>query len=188
MHGTTSALHGAQETPDTPSTTQNRDPFSRNNFGIEFGGGGYVESWNLNGSREWIVEGTAGGWWTIADEVMMIGQFHGSHVDQTTVPDAFLNGLTILTRVRLWEDDNQWDPFLEIGPGMVLSNTSVPAGGTEFNFLIVAGVGASRRVSPRTHFTTGFRWFHLSNANREGDSRNPDIQALGGFAALTIGF
>ena len=181
-------LHAAQDLPEpVRASVDGSDPFRASSFGIELGGGAYVEAWNLNGSSEWIVEGTAGGWWTPSDGIMVLGQFHGSHVDQDTVPNAFLKGFSLLTRFRVRNDHRNWDPFLEIGPGMVWSKTEVPATGTRFNFLILAGAGISRRLSARTHLTTGFRWFHLSNANRQGRGRNPDIQALGGFAAVTIG-
>jgi hypothetical protein len=38
------------------------------------------------------------------------------------------------------------------------------------------------------HAVAGFRWIHLSNNGREGHDRNPDIQALGGYAAVSVGF
>ena len=46
----------------------------------------------------------------------------------------------------------------------------------------------SRRLTSRISLTGGVRWFHLSNNGREGMERNPDIQAVGGYAAMAVAF
>ena len=76
----------------------------------------------------------------------------------------------------------------ELGLGVTWSDTRVPPRGTRFNYLAETAFGVMRRVGRQTHAVAGLRLRHLSNNDREGPGRNPDIEAIGGYTALAVGF
>jgi hypothetical protein len=46
----------------------------------------------------------------------------------------------------------------------------------------------TRRLTRQAHAVASVRWLHLSNASREGRNRNPDIEAVGGYVGVSVGF
>jgi hypothetical protein len=156
--------------------------------GIELSLGTYVESWNLNSNgREWLVDGGFSVWWAPVDRATLLVEFHATRVFQTSLRNAFVTGLVPIVRLQVL-DRLPWGLFAEAGLGPSWSDTAVPAGGTRFNYLALAGLGVSRRVARHTSATVGFRWMHVSNNGREGHDRNPDIQGLGGVGAVSVAF
>jgi len=164
-----------------------RDPFGDGGIGIEVGMGLLGEAWNLNNRREWLADGMLSVWWRFAKRASLVVEFHATRVFQEPSRDAFVTGVLPVVRVRVRES-TFGDLFAELGTGASWSDTEVPERGTRFNFVGIAGLGLSHSISRQTSLTTGIRWFHLSNNGREGDDRNPDVQALGGYAALTLAF
>jgi hypothetical protein len=164
-----------------------RDPFTRGALGLEFGGMLVAEAWNLNGPREWIGGGAAAVSWSFVNRAALLVEFEAVRVFQRTPRVAHVQGMATLVRwqVRAREPSRV---FLELGPGISWSDTTVPPRGTRFNYLIVAGGGLLRRIGAQTHAVVAARWWHLSNNSREGRSRNPDIEGIGGYAGLAIAF
>lgn len=173
----------AQE-PEAPPPA---GPFERDGFGVEFTGVLLGEAWNLNERREWLVDGTAGVWWTFTPRATLVVEFHATRVFQSGARDAYVNGLAPMLRWKFAER-GAWRFFTETGAGISWSDTAVPPRGTRFNYLLIAGAGLTRRLGPQTHALLGARLIHVSNASLAGASRNPDIEAIGGFAGLAIGF
>ncbi len=168
---------------DAPST----GPFVRGALGVEFTGGLFREAWNFNGNTEALIDGSAGVWWTFLRGSMLVVEFHATRVFQESSRNAFVHALTPVLRFRIWERPD-WHVFTDLGPGISWSDTAVPPRGTRFNYLALAGGGVMRRVGRQTRAIASFRWLHLSNASLEGRSRNPDIEALGGYAGVSIAF
>ena len=56
-------------------------------------------------------------------------------------------------------------------------------GAANSNSLLVLGGGIEVPYST-VHLIVGARWLHVSNNGREGNSRKPDIQSLGGFVGV----
>ncbi len=164
-----------------------QDPFEKGSAGIELGMGLLGETWNLNNRREWLADGMLSMWWSFVNHATLVIEFHATRVFQEPSRDAFVTGILPVLRVRVAES-TVGNVFAELGVGASWSDTAVPERGTRFNYLATAGLGVSRAIGRQTSLTTGFRWFHLSNNGREGRDRNPDIQALGGYAALTLTF
>lgn len=184
------ASNGPLPQPGTaPATDTSRSPgpFVRGTVGLEFGLGLLEEAWNLNGSREWLVDGSVSVWWAFVNRATLVVDFHAARVFQQPSRDAFVTGVTPRVRVRIVGRE-PWDLFAEIGVGPSWSDTAVPPRGTRFNYLGHTGLGVSRRLGRQVHGIAGFRWLHLSNNGHEGHDRNPDIQALGGHAAVAVGF
>jgi hypothetical protein len=175
-------------TPDQPDAAPApRDPFDRGALGLEFGGMAVTEAWNLNGPREWLAAGTAAVTWSFVNRAALVVEFQAARVFQSTPRPAFVQGMATLVRWEAHAGD-PWRVFLELGPGVSWSDTTVPPRGTRFNYLIVAGGGLLRRLGSQVHLVTGARWWHLSNNSREGRSRNPDIEGVGGYAGVAIVF
>jgi hypothetical protein len=156
-------------------------------MGLEFRFGVLGEAWNLNDRREWLMDGSAAVWWTFANRVMLVTEFHATRVFQEPSRPAFVNGFTPVVRWRVFEP-GPWKLFVELGPGISWSDTRVPPRGTRFNYLLLAGAGLSRRITRQSHAIVSGRWVHLSNNGREGRGRNPDIEAIGGYTGIALAF
>jgi Lipid A 3-O-deacylase (PagL) len=167
--------------------TQPADAFGKHALGVEFGVGLLGEAWNLNERREWLADGSLAIWWAFANGARLVIEFHAMRVFQRPSRAAFVNGLTPILRWRLRHAE-PWSVFVEFGPGISWSDTAVPPRGTRFNYLIQAGTGLTRRLGRQTHAVVGFRGIHISNNSLEGRDRNPDIEALGGYAGLSVVF
>lgn len=177
-----------QPRPAPATDTDRRSgPFVRDSVGVEFGLGLLDEAWNLNGSREWLADGNLSVWWAFLNRASLVVDFHATRVFQQPSRNAFVIGVRPGVRFQIvrWEP---WDLFAELGVGPAWSDTAVPPRGTRFNYLGHTGIGLSRRLGRQVHGIAGFRWLHLSNNGREGHDHNPDIQALGGYAAVAVGF
>lgn len=173
----------------SPSTApaRARSPFERGALGVEFGGMLVTEAWNLNGPREWLAGGTAAVSWSFHDRTAVVIEFEAVRVFQRTPRVAHVQGMATLFRWQARSGD-PWSVFVELGPGLSWSDTTVPPRGTRFNYLILASGGLLRRVGAQTHAVIAARWWHLSNNSREGRSRNPDIEGVGGYGGLAITF
>jgi hypothetical protein len=174
------------DVPDQPPRLA-IDPFDRGVLGVEFNGAVFREAWNFNEATEWLVDGGAAVWWTYLDGAMLVVEFHATRVFQRSSRDGFVNSLNPVLRWRVVGRPS-WQLFADVGSGISWSDTVVPPRGTRFNYVALAGAGLMRRLGRQTHAVASFRWVHLSNAGREGRSRNPDIEALGGFAGVVVAF
>ena len=163
-----------------------RDPFARNTIGLEFGASVLGEAWNLNAQREWLIDGTASAWWTVARGRALVFEFHNIRIFQSG-PNAFMQGFSPLFRWRMRERGT-WRLYAEAGPGISWSDRVTPPRGTKFNYLLQAGFGVQRRLGTATHLLTSFRLVHVSNSGREGRSRNPDIEAIGVQTGVMVAF
>jgi hypothetical protein len=147
----------------------------------------FVESWNHNGSTEWLAAGLFGVLYRFADRWSLAVETNLTYVGQDGVRDAFIVGVSPLVRFDALCRD-RLTLFVELGPGWSWSDSSVPARGTHFNYMAQAGGGVLFGGGPNVKIVTGVRWVHFSNAGREGRSRNPDIEALGGYSGVVIWF
>jgi hypothetical protein len=78
--------------------------------------------------------------------------------------------------------------FFDTGVYAFQADTDVPDNGTSFNYLFLCGGGMSYRVSENVHLIAGARYFHLSNAGREGGDANPSNNGVQGFAGVMFTF
>lgn len=170
----------------TTAAAQDRRPFQHGTVGIEAAVAPLVEIWNLNGHREPMLEVSAAFWGAVSDRFLLGVEFQHGFVFQHT-PGAFVQGISPLLRWR-FADTPAWDWFVEAGPGASWSDLDTPPRGTRFNYLLLAGSGLARRLGRQSHAIVGFRWLHVSNNGREGRGRNPDIEALGGYAGVSLSF
>jgi opacity protein-like surface antigen len=78
--------------------------------------------------------------------------------------------------------------FFDVGGGLFRGSERVPANGTHNNFTFETGFGATYPVADGVHLIAGIRYFHLSNAMRKGDVRNPSINGPEGYVGLIFMF
>jgi opacity protein-like surface antigen len=79
------------------------------------------------------------------------------------------------------------DPFsiyIDGGMGMIRADGQFPDGGTNTNFTLQGGLGATYRLSDSLHLVGGVRWFHISNARRHGEDGNMSTDGPAVYAGL----
>lgn len=162
------------------------NPFQLNAVGIELGGSVLGELWNLNDGREWLLDGSASFSWSFKEGLALVVRFHNIRVIQAT-ENAFVQGFSPIVRWRMRERGS-WRLYAEVGPGISWSDVTVPPRGTKFNYLFEGGGGIQRRLGRNTQLVLGATFLHISNNGREGRGRNPDIEAVGPHAAITVTF
>lgn len=162
------------------------DPFARRGWHLELGGHWAPEAWNYNRSRE-VMEGMrAGLTYGIGNGITLLAGGPLYHVSQRGV-DGYLLGATFGLRGRVWRR-GRFAGYLEFEVGVSEADTFVPPGGTRFNYLALGAAGATIQLQRGVHLLTGLKWVHVSNNSLAGRSRNPDIEAVGPYASLLIGF
>jgi hypothetical protein len=109
------------------------------------------------------------------------------YADQDDGRDTTVYALDLLIRHHLVRGDG-WSLFVNASAAVSQSLYRIPAGGTHFNFMEEAGVGATYRVADRVHLIGGVRYWHLSNARIEGGDRNPALNGFGGYLGLMFTF
>lgn len=182
----TSMLWAASPAGAQTGTAPETNPFQHNTVGIELGGSALGELWNLNDGREWLLDGTASFAWAFKDGMALVVRFHNIRVFQAT-ENAFVQGFSPIVRWRMRERGS-WRLYAEVGPGISWSDVTVPPRGTKFNYLFEGGGGVQRRLGRNSHLVLGATFLHISNNGREGRGRNPDIEAIGPHAAITVTF
>jgi hypothetical protein len=164
-----------------------RGPFHGGTLGVQFAGMVGTEAWNLNGSHEWVADGAFSVWWSFKDGMSLVAELHAMPVHQATPRTAFITAFSPMVRFRLLQR-GETSLFIDGGAGVAWSDTTVPPRGTRFNFLIIASLGVTRQLTRQTAVVASLRVVHVSNANRAGPDRNPDIEAVGGYFGVCVGF
>jgi len=69
--------------------------------------------------------------------------------------------------------EEKWTVYTDIGIGVLLTSSDVPATGTSFNFTPRFGFGFTRELDDAgTRLQVGVRWAHVSNARITGNDDN----------------
>jgi hypothetical protein len=110
-------------------------------------------------------------------------QLAGYDLQQDGQDDKWGGSFDILYRNHFLSRD-PWTVFIDGGAGIFWADDPFPAGGTHQNFTLQAGFGVTRRVSDSMHLMGAARWFHVSNARKEGRERNPHTDGIGLFVGL----
>lgn len=167
--------------------TPGRGSFAKGGVGLEFAGTIAPEIWNLNGSHEWVLDGSFSAWWAYRDGKSFGVEFHAAPILQDSSRNAFVQAIVPTFRWRVLERART-TTFFEFGAGLSWSDTRVPPRGTRYNYLTAMSLGFSRHMSNQVQAITSIRWLHLSNAGWEGADHNPDIEAIGVYAGIAVGF
>ena len=76
--------------------------------------------------------------------------------------------------------------FLDLAASLFEASEDVPPGGTRFNFIEQAGIGVTCPLRGNAHLFLGVRYLHLSNAQIEGDDRNPSLNGVAAYAGIVF--
>jgi hypothetical protein len=165
------------------TATAAASPFAAGTSTIETAGSWWLESWNKNLATDRLLGGhvALGHTWRTSWQTRL--EIELLRADLARSRDAFLLAGSGMLRRRL-RGFGFNEPFFELGLGVTGATAAVPTRGTTFNFLLEAGGGISRPLTPRTSVVGGVRVWHLSNAGRIRPGANPDIEAVGGYLGL----
>lgn len=123
----------------------------------------------------------------LVDDFEIIGEIGGWYFAQDGDDAGGVNpGFTL--RWHFLNRD-RWSLYADAGIGLLLATDDVPQGGSSFDFMPRAGVGASFRISENgTRGYMGVRWHHVSNARITGDDRNPDRDGVMVYGGVMFPF
>jgi hypothetical protein len=146
--------------------------------------GGYMNE--LGPHDQEYVNGAVGVNYYVVENLSLGAEFGAWHIWQPG-NDAFAWSAGINLRHHFYT--KPWGSvFFDVGEYALQADTDVPDDGTSFNYLFLCGGGLSYRVSENVHLMAGARYFHLSNAGREGGDANPSNNGVQGFAGVMFTF
>ena len=125
---------------------------------------------------------SAGVGYYLIDGISLSAEVSGYGISQP-VENAAAVAPGIVFRHHLFDNGNSTF-FVDVAAAPFAANERVPDEGTRFNFATQAGIGITQRLGGDSHLMFGARFFHLSNANLEGDDRNPSLNGLSLYAGL----
>src|SRR4051812_23856126 len=146
--------------------------------------GGYMNE--LGPHDQDYVDGALGVNWYVIENLSLGAEFGAWHVWQPG-NDAFAWSAGVNLRHHFYT--RSWGSvFFDVGIYAFQADTDVPDNGTSFNYLFLCGGGLSYRIAENVHLIAGPRYFHLSNAGREGGDTNPSNNGIQGFAGVMFTF
>ena len=125
---------------------------------------------------------TAGVSYYFVDDISIGVEVSGYGVTQPG-DDAVAGAAGVVLRHHLLHADRT-SLFIDVAFAPAEASERVPQGGTRFNFFTQAGVGVTHALGGGPHLLLGARFMHVSNANHEGDDRNPSINGISAYAGL----
>lgn len=96
----------------------------------------------------------------------------GMHVWQDHDTNALVGNLLARIYLAEWRKGRV---FFDIGGGLFRASERVPEEGTHFNTTLQMGFGLLYPINEDVSFVGGIRYYHLSNARRRGNDRNPSL-------------
>ena len=131
--------------------------------------------------------GTVGVGYHVWDNVSLSAEISGYFFAQPGDYDTAAVGGGVTLRHHLFNHGRS-SYFVDVAFSAVQAGEPIPEDGTSFNFITQAGVGVAHGLSGGTHLLLGVRFTHLSNADREGDARNPSLNGISAYAGVLFAF
>ena len=125
---------------------------------------------------------TAGVGYYVFDGVSLSAELSGYGISQPG-EDAVAGAIGVVLRHHLVEFGNE-SFFIDVAFAPFEANHRVPQGGTRFNFVTQSGIGWAHGLSGDSNLLLGVRFIHLSNAQMEGDGRNPSINGISAYVGF----
>ncbi|MDB5301335.1 MAG: lipid 3-O-deacylase PagL [Phycisphaerales bacterium] len=164
-------------------TTQPEASFPAGTFSLTLDGG-YASA--FDSSRASVETVSVGVGYYFIDNMAINVELAGYGIQQPG-QDATVGGGELLLRHHLLSID-RFSIFADVGGGAWYGTARFPAGGTNFNFSIETGLGATYRLRDDLYLIGGARYLHFSNAHLEGPIRNPSINAIEGYVGVMFTF
>lgn len=165
-----------------------QEAFSKGSWAVELWGS-YIDSSAVSSEEVSGGSGNLGVGYYLLDrlgvyaEVAGYGLSEGHHEDA----DAAGGGFNLMLRWHFLKLD-KLTLYVDGAAGLVEFGEDFPSGGTRFNFIERAGLGATYQLADKMHLMGGVRYLHLSNADIDGSDRNPAFDALEYYAGLLFTF
>lgn len=141
---------------------------------------------NFTGETAVLGSGTIGGGYYFVDNMSINAELSG-YANNQYGPDAVITAGDLLLRHHVFHS-GRFSLFLDGSAGVSYANHATPWYGTNFNFILQAGVGTTFQLWDNVHLLTGIRYWHLSNAHKEGPAHNPSINAMQIYMGLLFKF
>lgn len=125
---------------------------------------------------------TAGVGYYVFDGVSLSAEATGYGISQPG-DDAVAGAVGVVLRHHLVEFERD-SFFIDVAFAPFIANTAVPQGGTCFNFVTQCGIGWAHGLTDESNLMLGVRFIHLSNAQLEGNDRNPSINGISAYVGL----
>ena len=138
-------------------------------------------------SVEEFTTGTVGVGYYVWDNHCLTLLAHGFHVNQAFERDADAGGVSVMGRWHVY-NPGRLSFYVDGGGGYSWANTAVPIGGTTYNFTARVGGGVAYRLVDDVYLTGGARYFHLSNAQAHGRSKNPSYDGVEYYVGMLFTF
>lgn len=118
------------------------------------------------------------------DNFAIQGLIGGHIVDTLSHSNAVGGDFSIQIRWHLLQVD-RWTFYIDGGPGVgywdhVISSPT----GTNFNFVLRGGIGATYKLCDNTHLMFGANYQHLSNSGIQGPNHHPASNDVAFYAGL----
>jgi opacity protein-like surface antigen len=163
---------------------EDRTLFPQGTWDVE-ASGGYASEVYPNDHQK-ITTATLGVGYYPRDNFAISLQVPGYYVEQAD-DHADAIGFNLSLRYHFYQA-GRFTFFADIIGGLSQATREVPPGGTHFNFTLQFGPGVTYELVDHVHLYGGARLFHLSNAAIEGIDRNPDLNAIEGYAGVLFTF
>jgi len=141
---------------------------------------------NFTGETAVIGGGTIGGGYYFRDNMSINAELTG-YANNQFGQDASIAAGDLLLRHHLFHR-GRFSFFLDAGAGVSYADHPTPWYGTNFNFILETGAGTTLQLWDNVHLLTGVRYWHLSNAHKEGPAHNPSINAMQIYMGLLFKF
>jgi hypothetical protein len=92
-------------------------------------------------------------------------------------------GFTLGIRHHLFDIGNN-SFFIDVAGGELEASNNLPYRGTHLNNTIQFGFGVAHPIAENLYLLAGARYYHISNAEAEGQDRNPSVNAIQGVIGL----
>ena len=126
--------------------------------------------------------GSVGVGYYFVDGMSLSAELTGYGISQP-VANAVAAAPGVVFRHHLF-DGGDSSLFIDVSAAPFFANERVPDEGTKFNFATQAGIGFTQFLGGNSHLLMGVRFFHLSNADMEGDDRNPSLNGISAYIGL----
>ena len=132
--------------------------------------------------------GHVGGGYYFLDGHAINGELAFGEIDgDGGAEDSAVVAVELMVRSHWIRRDN-WSFYVDVGAGIIWGENEFPDGGTDWNFTPQAGLGLTVELSESAHLMAGARWYHISNANREGSKNNPGYNSIMVYAGVMFTF
>jgi hypothetical protein len=138
---------------------------------------------NFSGQNVTLRYGTASVGYYFVDNWAFDVHLSGYDLEEDGEPEGIAASFGLNLRAHVLVHD-PFSIYLDGGAGLIRADSEFPEGGTNTNFTLQAGLGATWRVYESLHLVGGARWFHISNARRHGEDENASTDGIAIYAGV----